>query len=183
MSKKIVSTAACAIMMLFMTMQVNAQNKDIEKGKAALIKAMAQADAAKRQDGINGAKESLQKGGMKPQEISALVGDAYLEKGDLVNATNAYNASTKEAKKEGLKKVAEAYVEQAFTEDEKAQTKSLTKAMALFGKADATKEGARMIGDRFYEKGAAPYPKALDYYVIGDGAVKIEQIADRKSVV
>lgn len=177
MSKKIVSTAACAIMMLFMTMQVNAQNKDIEKGKAALIKAMAQADAAKRQDGINGAKESLQKGGMKPQEISALVGDAYLEKGDLVNATNAYNASTKEAKKEGLKKVAEAYVEQAFTEDEKAQTKSLTKAMALFGKADATKEGARMIGDRFYEKGAASYPKALDYYVIGDGAVKIEQIA------
>ena len=177
MSKKIVSTAACAIMMLFMSMQVNAQNKDIDKGKAALVKAMAQADAAKRQDGINSAKESLQKGGMKPQEISALVGDAYLEKGDLVNATNAYNASTKEAKKEGLKKVAEAYVEQAFNEDDKAQAKSLSKAMTLFGKADATKEGARQIGDRFYEKGAAGYTKALEYYVIGDAAVKIELIA------
>jgi hypothetical protein len=75
-----------------------------------------------------------------------------------------------------LKKVAEAYVEQAFNEDDKAQTKSLNKAMQLFGKADASKEGARMIGDRFYEKGMSSYPKALDYYVIGEGAVKIEQI-------
>lgn len=176
MCKKLLKTAACLCVLFTLSLQVSAQNKDIDKGKEALTKAMTQADAAKRQDLINKAKESLQKGGMKPQEISALVGDAYLDKGDLVNATNAYNASTKEAKKEGLKRVAEAYVEQAFTEDEKAQPKSLNKAMSLFGKADAAKEGARMIGDRFYEKGMAGYPKALDYYVIGDAAVKIEQI-------
>ena len=177
MSKKILSSVVCICMMLATSVQLNAQNKDIDKGKEALTKAMGQADAAKRQDLITKAKESMQKGGMKPQEISALVGDAYLDKGDLVNATNAYNSSTKEAKKEGLKRVAEAYVEQAFGEDDKGQNKSLAKAMTLFGKADAAKEGARMIGDRFYEKGVASYPKALDYYVIGDGAVKIEQIA------
>jgi tetratricopeptide (TPR) repeat protein len=49
--------------------------------------------------------------------------------------------------------------------------------MQLFGKSDATKEGARMIGDRFYEKGISSYPKALEYYVTGESAVKIEQIA------
>jgi hypothetical protein len=166
-----------SMVMLFSLSQVLAQSKDETKARETLSKAMTQTDAAKRQEGINKAKEGFMKAGMKPQEISAIVGEAYLNKGDLVNATNAYNASTKELKKEGLKKVAEAYVEQAFNEDDKAQTKSLTKAMSLFGKADASKEGARMIGDRFYEKGVSSYPRALEYYVIGDGAVKIEQIA------
>lgn len=177
MSKKFLSITACILMMLAVSLQLNAQNKDIDKGNAALKKAMAQADAAKRQDGINTAKASFQKGGMKPQEMSAVIGDAYLEKGDLVNATNSYNASTKEAKKEGLKRVAEAYVDQAFNEDDKNQAKSLNKAMSLFAKADATKEGGRLIGDRFYEKGSGSYNKAIDYYVTGDAAVKIEQIA------
>jgi hypothetical protein len=175
--RKIRNILAASMVMLFSISQVSAQSKDETKAREALSKAMTQTDAAKRQEGINKAKEAFMKAGMKPQEVSAIVGDAYLEKGDLVNATNSYNAATKELKKEGLKKVAEAYVEQAFGEDEKAQTKSLSKAMALFGKSDATKEGARMIGDRFYEKGMGSYPKALEYYVMGDGAVKIEQIA------
>jgi hypothetical protein len=166
-----------SMVMLISISQVSAQSKDEAKARETLSKAMAQTDAAKRQEGINKAKEAFMKGGMKPQEVSAIVGDAYLEKGDLVNATNSYNAATKELKKEGLKKVAEAYVEQAFNEDEKAQTKTLAKAMTLFGKSDAAKEGARMIGDRFYEKGMSSYPKALEYYAIGEGAVKIEQIA------
>lgn len=176
-SRIIKQVIAASIVMLCCATQIFAQSKDVAKGTELLKKAMTQADAAKRQDGINKAKESFQKGGMKPQEISAIVGDAYLEKGDLVNATNSYNASTKEAKKEGLKKVAEAMVDQAFNEDEKTQTKTLNKAMTLFGKADAAKEGGRLIGDRFYEKGAGSYNKALEYYAIGDAAVKIEQIA------
>jgi hypothetical protein len=175
-SRLIRNILVASVVMLLNISLLSAQSKDITKGNDALTKAMAQTDPAKRQEGINKAKESFMKGGMKPQEISALVGDAYLGKGDLVNATNSYNASTKELKKEGLKKVAEAYVEQAFNEDDKAQVKSLNKAMSLFGKSDATKEGARMIGDRFYEKGMAGYPRALEYYVMGDGAVKIEQI-------
>lgn len=176
-SKNIKQFIAASIVMLCCATQIFAQSKDVSKGTELLKKAMTQADAAKRQEGINKAKESFQKGGMKPQEISAIVGDAYLEKGDLVNATNSYNASTKEAKKEGLKKVAEAMVDQAFNEDDKNQAKMLIKAMTLFGKADAVKEGGRLIGDRFYEKGAGSYNKAIEYYAIGDAAVKIEQIA------
>ena len=129
--------------MLFSFFQVSAQDKYTAKGKETLAKAMTQTDAAKRQQEISKAKEEFMKGGMKPQEVSALVGDAYLEKGDLVNATNSYNATTKELKKEGLHKVADAYVDQAFSEEDKAQAKSLNKAMSLFGKAGATQEGAR----------------------------------------
>lgn len=170
---------AVALALLIFTLSASAQNKDIDKGKEALAKAMEQKDAAKRQEGINKAKESFQKGGMKPQEVSALVGDAYLEKGDLVNATNAFNAATKEAKKDGLKRVAEAYVEQAFTTDnEKTQPKTIAKAMSLFAKGDATKEGARMVGDRYYEKGESGYDQALNYYIQGEALSKVEQIAN-----
>src|ERR1043165_47216 len=49
--------------------------------------------------------------------------------------------------------------------------------MEFYGKAEATKEGARVIGDRFYEKGESGYEKALQYYIIGESAVKVEQIA------
>ncbi|MES2619905.1 MAG: hypothetical protein V4615_03560 [Bacteroidota bacterium] len=176
-SRLIRSILATSMVMLFSVSQISAQSKDETKAREALAKAMTQTDPAKRSEGISKAKEGFMKAGMKPQEVSAIVGEAYLEKGDLVNATNSYNASTKELKKEGLKKVAEAYVEQGFNEDDKAQAKSLNKAMSLFGKSDAAKEGARMIGDRFYEKGISAYPKAIEYYVVGDGAVKIEQIA------
>src|SRR4051812_14131103 len=119
--RRIRNILTASMVMLLSISQVSAQSKDETKARETLSKAMTQTDAAKRQEGINKAKEGFMKGGMKPQEVSAIVGDAYLEKGDLVNATNSYNASTKELKKEGLKKVAEAYVEQAFGEDEKAQ--------------------------------------------------------------
>ncbi|MBL0309989.1 MAG: hypothetical protein IPP77_10005 [Bacteroidetes bacterium] len=167
------------IALLIFSASALAQSKDIDKGNEALKKAMEQKDAAKRQDGINKAKESFQKGGMKPQEISGLIGDAYLEKGDLVNATNAFNASTKELKKDGLKRVAEGYVEQAFsTDNEKTRPKTIGKAMSLFAKSDATKEGARLVGDRYYEQGEDGYDQALNYYILGETPSKVEQIAN-----
>ncbi len=163
--------------LLLFIFQVGAQNKDIDKGKETLTKAMEQKDAAKRQEMIGKAREAFQKGGMKPQEMAVLFGDAYLEKGDLVSAANSYNTASKEEKKEGLKKVADAYVESAFNGDEKGMTKALNKATDFYKKADAAKEGARGIGDKFYEKGPESYSKALDYYIAGDAEVKIEQIA------
>jgi len=123
------------------------------------------------------AKESFTKGKLKPQEQAVLLGDAYLDKGDLENAKNSYNGAAKEDKKEGLKKVADAYAEAAFSGDEKTMGKSLSKAMDLYGKADARKEGARNIGDKFYAKGPDSYSKALDYYIIGGSEVKVESIA------
>lgn len=166
-----------AIVVLAVATQAVAQNKDVDKGKEMLKKAMEQKDAAKRQEGITKARESFTKGGLKPQEIGVILGDAYLEAGDLANATNSYNSANKEDKKEGLKKVADAYVEQAFAGEEKNLAKTLQKAMGLYGKAEATKEGARGIGDKFYEKGPDFYDKAIPYYIQGGSEVKVEQIA------
>jgi hypothetical protein len=169
--------AAILVALLCCFGQVSAQNKNIDKGKETLTKAMEQKDAAKKQDMINKAKEDFQKGGMKPQESAVLVGDAYLEKGDLANAVNAYGTANKEDKAAGYRKVAEAYVETAFSGDAKTEAKALSNAMKYFDKAGAHKEGARMIGDRYFEKGAESYPKALDYYLAGDASSKVEQIA------
>jgi len=176
MSKKIFSVAACMVMMLACFMQLSAQNKDIDKGKETLTKAMAQKDAAKRNEMVQKATEQLQKGGMK-REMYALIGDAFLDKKDYTNAQSNYSRCDKPEKKEGMKKLAEAYVEDAFGGDEKNEPKALRKAMDFYTKADAMKEGARAIGDRFYEKGAGSYSKALDYYLMGDAQVKVEQIA------
>ena len=65
MSKKTLSIAACVVMMLACCVQLNAQNKDIDKGKETLKKAMEQKDASKKQEMIQKAIESFQKGGMK----------------------------------------------------------------------------------------------------------------------
>src|SRR5580704_2167851 len=127
--------AVCFILFLF-NFNAAAQNKDIERGKESLTKAMEQKDAAKRQELINKAREDFQKGGMIAPEVAVLMGDAYLEKGDLPNATNSYNTASKADKKEGLKKVADAYVENAFSGDEKAENKAINKAMDLYRKAD-----------------------------------------------
>jgi hypothetical protein len=175
MSKKI-SIVACVVLMLACCVQLNAQNKDIDKGKETLKKAMEQKDAAKKNEMVQKAVESFQKGGMK-REMYALIGDAFLEKKDFTNAQSNYSRCDKPEKKEGMKKLAEAYVEDAFSGDEKNEPKALRKAMEFYGKAEATKEGARVIGDRFYEKGESGYEKALQYYIIGESAVKVEQIA------
>ncbi|MCS6933545.1 MAG: hypothetical protein NZM35_00150 [Chitinophagales bacterium] len=167
-----------ACVLCFIVLAATAQNKDIEKGKEILAKAMQQTDAAKRQELVNKAIESFQKGGLK-QELYAIIGDAFLEKKDYTNAANNYNRCAKPEKREGMKKIAEAYVEDAFSADDpKNEAKNLKKAMDFYTKAEAAKEGARVIGDRYYEKGFEFYNKALDYYLLGDAKVKVEQIAE-----
>ncbi len=162
---------------MLMICTASAQNKEVDKGKAILAKAMDQKDRSKQQEMINEARADFQKGGLKPQEVGVILGDTYLDKGDLVNAANSYSTSSKEDKKAGFKKVADAYVETAFGGDAKAETKAINKAMDYYKKADALKEGARNIGDKYYAKGEEGYGKALDYYVIGGADVKLEEIA------
>ncbi|HLP19557.1 MAG TPA: hypothetical protein VK174_04620 [Chitinophagales bacterium] len=176
MSKKLLSVALGVGLMLGCSVQLNAQNKDIDKGKETLTKAMEQKDAAKRNEMVQKATESFQKGGMK-REMYALIGDAFLEKKDYTNAQSNYSRCDKPEKKEGMKKLAEAYVEEAFSGEEKNEPKHLRKAMDFYTKAEAAKEGARVIGDRYYERGPAAYNKALEYYIIGGAEVKVEQIA------
>jgi hypothetical protein len=176
MKNKLLSAALGILLMLGCFVQANAQNKDIEKGKEILAKAMEQKDASKKNEMVQKATESFQKGGMK-REMYALIGDAFLDKKDYTNAQSNYSRCDKPEKKEGMKKLAEAYVEDAFSGDEKNEPKALRKAMDFYTKAEAAKEGARAIGDRYYERGAGSYNKALEYYVIGGAEVKIEQIA------
>lgn len=174
---------ACCTALLIFVMQALAQNKEIDKGKEELTNAFKQKDAQKKQEMIAKAKETLQKGGMKPQEMAVLVGDAYLDNGDLVNAQNSYAAASKEDRKEGYKKVADAMVDAAFSGDEsdakneKNETKMVNKAMSLYNKAGAADEGARNIGDKYYAKGPAGLDKALDFYIQGKADAKLEGIA------
>jgi tetratricopeptide (TPR) repeat protein len=166
-----------SIVMLLIICNASAQNKEVEKGKAALAKAMDQKDANKRNQMINDARAELQKGGLKPQEIALILADMYLDKGDLMNAATNYSSASKEDKKGGFKKVADAYVEVAFSGEDKTLGKTVDKAMGYYKKADALQEGARNVGDKYYAKGPDFYNKALDYYILGGADVKLQEIA------
>ena len=106
------------------------QNKDVEKGKEILAKAMAAKEAAKKNDLLKSAIEHFTKGGLK-KEMNAIIGDAFLEAKDYTGASNYYGRCDKEGKKEGLKKVGEGYVEEAFS-DEKTEAKMLAKKILIF---------------------------------------------------
>ena len=56
-SRLIRNILVASMVMLFGISQVSAQSKDVTKGNETLTKAMTQTDPAKRQDGINKAKE------------------------------------------------------------------------------------------------------------------------------
>lgn len=176
-TRNVLSVTAVLVLFLFQATAADNKDKEVAKSKEVLAKAFEQKDAAKKSEMISKAREGFQKAGLKPQEIAVIMGDAYLDKGDLQNAASQYGSASKEDKKEGLKKVADAYVETAFNGDEKAETKAINKAMDYYRKADALKEGARGIGDKYYAKGASGYNKALEYYIIGGSDVKIEQMA------
>jgi len=166
----------CCCLILLTSINLSAQNKDIEKGKEKLKEAFKQKDAQKKGDDIQKAMELFQKGGLKQQAINGLLGDAYLEDGDLSHAESKYGQCDKETKSEGYSKVGDAYVELAMN-DEKQETKLLEKAMKDYGKAGKSKEGATGIGDKYYEKGEKFYPKAVDYYFRGLDTASVIKIA------
>lgn len=176
---KLFSIGCC--LMLISSLQLSAQNKDIEKGKEKLKEAFKQKDPAKKNEEIQKATELLQKGGMK-REMYVVLGDAFLEAGELQQAEAKYGSCDKAAKAEGLYKVGDAWVEMAMN-DEKQEPKMLNKAMADYTKAQKAKEGASHIGDRFYERGEKYYPKAVDYYFRGAdtaNAIKVGKDFEKK---
>jgi tetratricopeptide (TPR) repeat protein len=175
MNIKFTSIWCCCLILLTST-QLSAQNRDIEKGKEKLKEAFKQKDAAKRNEEIQKVNELFQKGGLKTQDIKGIMGDAYLEHGDLQLAESNYGAADKATKAEGYGKVAAAYVEQAMGDD-KQETKLLDKAMKDYTKAGKAKEGASTIADKYYERGEKFYPKAIDYYFRGTDTPSVIKIA------
>jgi tetratricopeptide (TPR) repeat protein len=176
MNIKITSIWCCCIL-LFTSVHLSAQNKDIEKGKEKLKEAFKQKDQTKKGEDIQKATELLQKGGLKTQAINAILGDAYLEEGDLTHAEAKFGQCDKEGKADGYGRVAAAYVDQAMSADAKNEPKLLDKAMKDYTKAGKFKEGASAIGDKYYEKGEAFYNKAVDYYFKGADTPAVIKIA------
>jgi tetratricopeptide (TPR) repeat protein len=166
----------CCCLLLLASVDLSAQNKDIEKGKEKLKEAFKNKDAAKKGEEIQKATELFQKGGLKTQAINQILGDAYLEEGDLTHAEAKFGQTDKTEKAEGYGKVAAAYLDQAMS-DEKQESKLLDKAMKDYGKAGQAKEGASTIGDKFYERGEKYYPKAIDYYFRGQDTASVIKIA------
>ena len=166
----------CCSLILLTSSHVSAQNKDIEKGKEKLAEAFKQKDASKKGEEIQKANELFQKGGLKSQAISAIMGDAYLQDGDLSHAESKYGQCEKAEKAEGYGKVAEAYMELAMS-DEKKESSLLDKAMKDYAKAGKTKEGASAIADKFYARGEKYYPKAVDYYFKGADTPNVIKVA------
>ncbi|HRP39729.1 MAG: hypothetical protein M9931_03630 [Chitinophagales bacterium] len=158
------------------TLVLTAQNKDIDKGKEILAKAMAEKDNAKSGELVTKARELLMKGGLKSPQISELLGNAYLEKKDFTRAASSFSAAGKEERKVGFKKLAYLQLEDAFaTTDPKMEAKTLRAAMSAFTKADALAEGSRAAGDKYYDKGQID--NALVYYIQADAKDKIEKVA------
>jgi tetratricopeptide (TPR) repeat protein len=175
MNIKCISILCCTLFLLA-SVQLSAQNKDIDKGKEKLKEAFKQKDAAKKGEDIQKAQELFQKGGLKQQAINAILGDAYLDEGDLSHAESKYGQCDKLTKADGYTKVGDAYVAQAM-ENEKQESKLLDKAMKDYTKAGKFREGALGIGDKFYERGEKYYPKALDYYFKSTDTASVLKIA------
>jgi tetratricopeptide (TPR) repeat protein len=170
----LIKIACCALIFVLFSSSVFAQ-KGLDKGKEFVAKAVATTDASKRSEWLTKAQEAFREAGIVNQG-NLIVGDAFLEKGDLKTAELYYAKLDKATKADALHRLADAYVNAAFT-DEKTQAKSLKDAMKFYVKANAAKEGAAGIGDRFYELGEASYDKAVDYYLQGDLS-KAEKIGD-----
>jgi len=165
-----------ATAMLCITAPTYAQNKDIDKGKANLKKAFEQKDAANKNEMIQKSVELFTKGGLK-KEMNLIIGDEFLEHNDLVQAANYYNRCDKGEKADGLFRVAEAYKEQAFG-DEKNEAKLLKSAVSFYTKSGKLKDGAKIIGDKYFDRGEKFYPKALDYYFIATDTASAEKVAN-----
>ncbi|MFN8278362.1 MAG: hypothetical protein U0T84_12840 [Chitinophagales bacterium] len=170
--KNLFLTICCAF---FLAFSAAAQNKDIDKGKEILGKAFAQKDPAKKNEMIQKATELFQKGGMK-REMNLLIGDAFLEHSDLTQASNYYGRCDKAEKAEGYEKLAAAYVELAFS-DEKQEAKNVKNALNYYGKSGKAKEGAKVIADKYYERGDKFLPKAIDFYLQASDTPSIEKMA------
>lgn len=196
MKKVIHAVISCCLICVTFT-HVGAQNKSIEKGKETLEKAFSQKDPQKRQAMIQKADALLTEGGLR-REKNLIIGDAFLDHGELVQAASYFSRCDKKEKADGLKRVGDAYVRLAFGEEvgdsdetlagaiirqrggegEKAEAKLLKSAVKYYTQSNSLRIGAKGIGDRYYNRGKEHFDKALEYYFVATDTPSAEKVVN-----
>lgn len=171
--KSAVIIATVFLIQSFFTVQ--AQEKEIAKVDAYIVKAKQATDPAKKAGFYSKAAEVIMTARL-PKSENVKIGDAYLEDGDITNAVKYFMRCDKEDKNEGYVKVGHKMIEQAFN-DPKTEGKTITKAISYFEKGGKKPEGFEAAGDAYYNKGEEFYMKAADYYAQGKMSAKIDKIA------
>jgi tetratricopeptide (TPR) repeat protein len=172
------NTFALCLFLLLITSPVWSQSKDEARANETLTKAFQQADPARKNEMIQKAVDLYMKAGMQ-KEYMLRVGDAYLERNDLVNAYNWYNrCPLKVEKADAIRKVGEGYVNLAF-EDTKNEAKHIKKALDIYTKSNAVKEGNKRVAVKYEERGMDSYGKALDYYILAGDTGSVQNIAEK----
>jgi hypothetical protein len=160
---------------LFTFTEVNAQNKDIAKVDEYIQKALAEQDKNKKAVLYNKAVEVITTAKLGKEQYVKL-GDAYLEEGDVVKASQFFMRCDAADKKEGYVKIGNKLIEMA-PEDPKSEPKNMKKAIDYYTKPGKTVEGYEAVGNSYYNRGKEFYLKAAEYYAQGGLSEKLEKIA------
>jgi tetratricopeptide (TPR) repeat protein len=171
MFKQLILTVTAAIILL----SANAQDKEIAKVDALITKARAEQDKIKKTELYNKAAEIINTAKLG-KEQNAKLGDAYVEEGDVVKASQFYMRCDAADKKAGYVKIGDKLIEIA-PEDPKSEPKNMKKAIDYYTKAGQTKEGYEAVGNAYYNRGKEFYMKAAEYYAQGGVNTKLEKVA------
>lgn len=174
-TKTIVVSLAISAASLFTFSEVNAQDKNVAKVDEYIQKAKAEPDKNKKTVLYNKAVEVITTAKLGKEQYVKL-GDAYVEEGDVVKASQFYMRADAADKKEGYIKIGDKLIEMA-PEDPKSEPKTMKKAVDYYTKAGKTAEGYEAVGNSYYNRGKEFYPKAAEYYAQGGLTAKLEKIA------
>jgi len=154
---------------------VNAQDKNVAKVDALIVKAEQATDKIKKTEYYNEAASLIMTAKLGKDQF-VKIGDSYLGAGDVLNAAKFYGRCDADDKKAGYVKIGHKMIETAF-DDPKAETKTMRKAIDYFTKGGAAAEGYEAVGDAYYNKGKDSYLQAADYYASGNVTAKLDKVA------
>lgn len=175
MNRQTTTTLFLSLFIFLFQHTLFAQDKNIAKVDEYISKAKSQSDATKKADLYNKAAQLIMTQKLPKSEFVKL-GDAWVEEGDVVKASQYYNRADKEDKKEGYIKIGHKMIELA-PEDPKREGRNMEKAITYFTKGGDTEAGYEAVGDSYYARGKEYYMEAVQYYAAGKISQKIEKIA------
>jgi hypothetical protein len=165
-----------AVVFIFLAaFNVNAQDKNVAKVDALIVKAEQATDKIKKTEYYNQAASLIMTAKLGKDQF-VKIGDSYLNANDYTNASKYYSKCDVDDKKAGFVKIGHKMIEIAF-DDPKAESKTMAKALTFFTKGGASAEGYEAVGDAYYGKGKDSYMKAADYYASGNVTAKLDKVA------